>query len=398
MTQEKMQEQEPLEARAARLARELLIVDGHIDLPYRLWEGRDESGALTEDIGQRTEKGDFDLPRAEAGGLDAPFLAIYVSPKLAAEPGASKAQADALIDLVEGLVAAHPERMALARSPDEVEERFAQGKLATLLGIENGSALEDDLANLEHFHDRGVRYVTLTHSKNNRIGDSSYEEPEERLHHGLSEFGVAVVKEMNRLGLMVDVSHVSDETLRAVLEVAEAPVIASHSGLRHFTPGFERNLDDEGVKGIAAGGGIVMVNFGSMFVSEAAQKASEARWKAGDTYAEAQGLSWKEEEERAKIEAYLDEHHPRVDATLAQVVDHIDRVVALAGVDHVGLGSDYDGVGPGVPVGLEDASRYPALIAELLRRGYTEPQVAQICSGNLMRVWRAVEAHAASGK
>ncbi len=223
-------------ARGRELADRLLVVDTHIDVPYRL---KDEM----EDVSLRTAKGDFDYPRAVAGGLDTTFMSIYVPAKLQ-ETGGAKALADGLIDMVEGIVASAPAKWAMAATPDQALANRAAGRLSFALGIENGAAIEDQLANLAHFHSRGVRYVTLTHGKNNLICDSSYETPESRLWHGLSPFGREVVAEMNRLGIMVDLSHVSDEAFDQALALSQAPPFASHSSCRHFTPGFERNLDD----------------------------------------------------------------------------------------------------------------------------------------------------------
>lgn len=383
---------ETAKQRAQRLARSVIIADGHVDLPYRLTESRGPDGALTEDVSTRTEKGNFDYPRARAGGLDAPFMSIYIPAKHQATPGASKKLADELIDLVESLAAKHPDKFALARSPADVEASFAAGKIALPMGIENGSALEDDLANVKHFHDRGVRYITLSHGKDNLICDSSYDD--KKTHKGLSAFGREVVAEMNRLGIMVDISHVSDDAFWQVMELTKAPVIASHSSLRHFTPGFERNMTDDMVKKVAEGGGVVLINFGSSFVTAASRAYFEARWKAAGAYQKEHGYADDSPEMKAWGDAY-DVEHPRVYATVSDVADHIDRVVQLAGVDHVGFGSDFDGVGDTLPRGLEDVSMYPALIEELLRRGYSEQDIAKIAGGNFLRVWRAVEAHAA---
>lgn len=353
---------ESLAARAQRLAQELLIVDTHIDVPYRLHgQGEDR-----DDVSRRTAGGHFDWERAREGGLDAAFMSIYVPARLQDEGGA-KALADELIDLVEGLASAAPGRFEVARSSADVERIAAAGRVALPLGIENGAALEDDLANVAHFAARGVRYVTLAHSQNNLICDSSY--AVERRWNGLSPFGVEVVREMNRLGVLVDVSHVSDEAFDDVLEVSAVPPIASHSSCRAFVPGFERNLDDERIARLGEAGGVLHINFGSAFLTaEANATAFAARENGGGTVAL---------------------------TTVADVADHIDHAVALAGVEHVGLGSDFDGVDD-LPVGLEDVSRYPALIEELLRRGYSDDELRAILGGNLMRVWRAAEAYAAA--
>ncbi|HUH03877.1 MAG TPA: dipeptidase [Kofleriaceae bacterium] len=380
-------------ARATALAQRFIIVDGHIDLPYRLYGSRDAEGNLTEDVAKRTAKGDFDFERARAGGLDAPFMSIYIPARYQQQGGAKKL-ADELIDLVEGLAEKHPDQFAMASSPDQVVALHRQGKLALPLGIENGAAIEGDLANLAHFHQRGVRYITLTHSEDNDLCDSSYAET--RTHKGLSELGKQVVAEMNRLGIMVDISHVSDESFMQVLELSKVPVIASHSSLRHFVPGFERNVSDDMVKALAKNGGVIMINFGSGFVDAEANAEGAVRRKAVQELVAAHQLDSLNPEHRAKIEAHVKAMGPSKLATVATVADHIMRVIELVGVDHVGLGSDYDGVGPTLPVGLEDASKYPALLSELLARGVSEPDLEKICGTNALRVWRAAEAYAAS--
>ncbi|MDX1741520.1 MAG: dipeptidase [Rhodothermales bacterium] len=361
--------------RAERLAKQYVIVDGHIDVPYR-------NRRTGEDIGATTE-GHFDYPRARAGGLDAPFMSIYIPAARQDEPGSSKALADSLIDMVEGFVRQHPDKFALAYSPADVRSNFQKGLISLPMGMENGSALEDDLDNLKHFFDRGIRYITLTHSRVNRIGDSSYDSV--RTWNGLSDFGVEVVREMNRLGIMVDISHVTDSTFFEVIDVTRAPVIASHSSARHFTPGWERNMSDDMIRAMPGNGGVVMINFGSMFVSEESQKAGDMVF----AYAREHDLSFGDEE----LQQYMEEH--AVVSDVDKVADHVDHVVALAGIDHVGLGSDYDGVS-WLPVGLEDVSTYPNLIAELLDRGYGETDIEKILGGNLLRVWGEVEAVAAA--
>ena len=375
--------------RAAELAQKTLLIDGHIDLPYRLRESRNPDGSLSEDVSQHTEKGHFDYVRARAGGLDAAFMAIYIPADLQKKPGAGKQLADELIDMVEAIVADHPDKFTIVRSPAEVKQQFGSGKFAVALGIENGAAIETDLANLRHFYERGIRYVTLAHSEDNAICDSSYSD--KHTNEGLSKFGKQVIGEMNRLGLMIDISHVTDATFYQVVELSKAPVIASHSSMRKFTPGFERNMDDAMVKRLAEVGGVVMVNFGSWFLDAAFQKQEKQREKLGRAYGDKHGLSWDKHAEREQILKHVD--LPLLPTTIAQVADHIDHVVALAGIDHVGLGSDYDGV-RALPVGLEDVAAYPNLIRLLLERGYDHEQLTKLCSGNTLRVWSAVAAAA----
>ena len=348
---------ETLEAKAQRLAREMLMVDGHVDVPYRLFE-------KMEDISVRTEKGDFDYPRAKAGGLDAPFMSIYVPASY--EDDGAKEHADALIDMVEKFEADHPDKFMVARSRADVEAAFAAGKIALPMGMENGAPIEGDLANLQYFADRGIRYITLTHSKNNHICDSSYET--EKKWQGLSPFGRELVAEMNRLGIMIDISHVSDDAFYQVMELSGAPAIASHSSCRKFTPGWERNMSDDMIRKLAENGGVIQINFGSAFLIEAAQTQSTARWAAVAKFAQENGLAEGDE----RLETFMKEYqeaNPTVFADVSDVVAHIDHVVEIAGIDHVGLGSDFDGVGDSLPTGLKDASQMPNLIRALPREG-----------------------------
>ncbi len=375
---------EDLRQKAERLSREILLIDTHVDLPYRLME-------KMEDISERTEEGDFDYPRAVAGGLDAPFMAIYVPAKLSGTGGARE-YADELIDLVESFEAGWPEKFAVARSVEEVRRHFAEGRIALAMGIENGSAVEDDVADVEHFHRRGIRYIGLAHSENNEICDSSY--ADDAKWGGLSPFGREVVAAMNRIGMMVDVSHMSDASFWDVMKLSKAPVIASHSSCRKFTPGWERNMDDEMIRALAASGGVVQINFGSAFLRHDARVQSTEYWAKIEAYREEKGLSPGDHLSKEYERKYWEEHE-RIYASLGELVDHIDHVVAIAGIDHVGLGSDFDGLGDSLPVGLKDVSQYPNLIHELLKRGYSEEEIRKICSGNTLRVWSEVERIAA---
>ncbi|MEE9230649.1 MAG: dipeptidase [Acidobacteriota bacterium] len=373
-----------LKQRAKQLAREMLIVDTHVDIPDRI-------NRSAEDISIRTEKGHFDYPRAKQGGLDAPFMSIYVSADHQ-EAGDAKAYAEKLIDMVEGFEEKWPDKFAVARSSRDVLEHFERGIISLPMGLENGAPIENDLANVEHFYNRGIRYITLTHSKNNQICDSSYDD--EDTWGGLSPFGREVVAEMNRVGIMVDISHVSDEAFYEVMEVSKTPAIASHSSCRYFTPGFERNMNDEMIRALAAKGGVIQINFGATFINETANEQGTEAWDTVEKYLEDHGLTEDDTAYEEQNEKYWAEH-PRTEVTLGDVVDHIDHVVSLVGIDHVGIGSDYDGV-TWLPVGLEDASTFPGLIEELLRRNYIEDDIRKILSGNLMRVWSEVERYAAA--
>ena len=356
----------PPEERAPELARRFLIVDGHIDVPYRL-HAQASAGKPIDDVGVATADGDFDWPRAVAGGLDAPFFSIF-TPAEEEEKGNAKELADLLIDRCDALIAAHPERFDLARTAADVRRIAGTGRIALLYGMENGGPLEGSLANLEHFQRRGVRYITLCHGKDNHICDSSYDT--RKTHDGLSPFGYEVVRRMNELGVLIDVSHLSDTSFWDVLAATRAPVIASHSSLRHFVPGWERNVSDEMVLALAKNGGVVQINFGSTFLTQAANQHYDVGRKAIEEFAAAHGGP-DSPESRAFAEQYRREH-PLPFASVADVADHIERVIELVGVEHVGLGSDFDGVGDSLPVGLKDVSMYPNLIAELLRRGHSE--------------------------
>lgn len=381
----------PTLADAQALARATLVVDGHVDLPYRLKGQKDHEGAIEDDVSQRLTEGNFDYVRAKEGGLDAPFMSIYV-PAEHQTKGGAKALADELIDMVEAIEKQHPDKFTIARSVAEVRAAFADGKVALPLGIENGAAIEGSLEHLRHFRDRGVRYITLTHSEDNRICDSSYAET--KTHKGLSDFGREVVAEMNRLGIMIDVSHISDDAFWQVMKLTKTPVIASHSSCRHFTPGFERNMSDDMIRSMKDNGGVVMINYGSSFIDDEARKTRTAMWMARKAFMKENGI---EDRHHPKVEAWDEEYtktHELPLAKVAQVADHITHVIEIAGIDHVGLGSDFDGVGDSLPEGLRDASDLPNLVLELMKRGLTEEQIAKIASGNVLRVWAAVEEHA----
>jgi membrane dipeptidase len=373
-------------SRAQQIAQASIIIDTHIDVPYRLEE-------KWADVTQATDGGDYDYPRAVAGGLNAPFMSIYTPSELEAE-GRSKAVAEGLIELVERIVATAPDKHAIALSPADVERQFADGVISLPLGMENGSPIEGDLANLRYFYERGIRYITLAHALSNHIADSSYDD--NRQWGGLSEFGVELVREMNRLGIMVDVSHVSDEAFWDVMDVTSAPVIATHSSARHFTPGWERNMADDMIVRLAENGGVIMINFGSSFITESARQYGTARRNAYAAYREANELEASEALEKSFTADYAKQHGEYPFATLDQVLDHFDHVVKLTGIDYVGIGSDYDGVGDSLPIGLKDVSTYPVLVAGLLDRGYGEDDVRKILGGNLLRVWREVELVAAT--
>lgn len=372
--------QDDLDARAQNLARKILIADTHIDVPYRLEEH-------SEDVSVRTERGDFDYPRARSGGLDLAFMSIYI-PASHQETGDADEVADKLIDRMEALAREHPQKFGMVTSVADARRQFEEGRFGLALGLENGAPVQGSLDNLRRLHDRGIRYITLTHSKNNHICDSSYDE--ERRWNGLSPFGRELVAEMNRLGTMIDVSHITDEAFDQVMRLSVAPVIASHSSCRHFTPGWERNMSDEMIRRLADGGGVIQINFGSSFLNDEYRLGREAAREQVQAQLDGEGIPLDSDEGREALDAYM-QQHPLRHADVSEVADHIDHVVKLVGVEYVGLGSDFDGVGDSLPTGLGDVSGYPNLIRVLLDRGYSEDEVALICSGNLLRVWSEVE-------
>lgn len=374
---------------AARvLAVDALIVDTHIDAPALLLES-------WRDLGQLTPDREFDYPRARAGGLDIAFMSIYTS---AAEDddGSAWDAANRQIDAVEALVQRHPDKFALLRSPADAEQLLAGGRVLLPLGMENGGPIGEDLGQLRFFFDRGIRYITLAHGTNNAIADSSY--AAEPRWNGLSPFGREVVDEMNRLGIMVDVSHLADASALEVIERSRVPVLATHSAFRHFTPGFERNISDELALAMARKGGVVQVPFGSAFISPE---------MAADTLAYFMAVAKFHSDNRTRaaagepqrdlgefVEQWTAAHPPRA-TEVSAVLDQIDYGVQLLGVDHVGIGSDFDGVGGNLPEGLRTVADFPRLVAGLQERGYGDQDIRKILGGNVMRVWQAVEAGSA---
>lgn len=369
-----------LTAEAQRIAQQYLLIDTHIDVPYRLQEH-------WEDVTQATAKGEFDYPRAKKGGLNVPFMSVYI-PASYEKTGGGDLLANQLIDSMEALVGRAPDKFAMAYRSTDLEAQFKQGKISLALGMENGTPINGKLENLRHFYQRGIRYITLAHSESNHIADSSYDL--RRPHKGLSPFGEQLVVEMNKIGMMIDISHVSDAAFYEVLSLTKAPVIASHSSLRAFVPGFERNMDDKMIQALAKNGGVIQINFGSSFVVSQANQ-----W--GLKFKAAAKAAGKSEDDAAYRAEYL-QKHPYPFANVETVLKHIDHVVKLVGIDHVGIGSDFDGVGDSLPDGLKDVSMYPNLIKGLLERGYSEADIVKIMSGNLLRVWRQVEVVAAASQ
>ena len=368
-----------LRMKAIEIAHGTIITDGHIDIPWRLTNSM-------EDVSVRTERGDFDYVRAKEGGLDAPFMSIYV-PSSYQKTGGAKEKADELIILVRGLEKNSPNKFTVVTSPEEAEKAIASGQIALPMGMENGAPIEDDISNVAYFHSRGIRYITLTHATDNLICDSSYDTT--GTWGGLSDFGHKVVAEMNRVGIMVDISHVSDNAFYDVMKNTKAPAIASHSSCRAFTPGFERNMNDDMIKTLADNGGVIQINFGSSFLTEESRKKSSANREKIVAYAEKNGLT-QDDEELMEYALKVQGDNPSY-ADVTDVADHIDHVVKIAGIDHVAFGSDYDGVGDSLPYGLKDVSQFPNLIFHLLKRGYSDEDIEKICYKNIWRVWNEVE-------
>ncbi len=371
--------------RGAELSKRFLLVDTHIDVPYRI---HDEY----EDVSVGTDGGDFDYPRAVAGGLDSMFMSIYI-PADVDTAGEAKGFAEGLIDSMEALAASAPDKFAIATCTADVLALKDAGIISLPMGMENGGPIEGSFENLEHFANRGIRYITLAHSKSNHISDSSYDLNEQW--QGLSEFGKTLIPEMNRQGVMIDVSHISDRAFWQVLELTEVPVIASHSSMRHYTPGFQRNMNDEMVAALRENGGVIQINFGSSFLTKAARDYGNGAQQAMIRF-RAESPENQSDEKMAEFARNYRIENPYPYATVEDVLDHIDRAVELAGIDHVGIGSDYDGVGDSLPNGLKDVSEYPNLVNGLLERGYSEADIEKIWGGNTMRVWAEAEAYAAA--
>jgi membrane dipeptidase len=369
---------------ANELTLDYLVIDGHNDLPWAL---RMQAGGDAEavDLTVPPAAAHTDFPRLAAGGLGAQFWSVYVPSSLAGDSAVTAVLEQ--IDLTKAMIAAWPSRFELALTADDVQRVFAAGRIASLLGAEGGHAINSSLGVLRMLYALGVRYMTLTHNSNVPWADSATDEPEAG---GLTDFGREVVREMQRIGMLVDLSHVSPDTMRAALDVAVAPVIFSHSSARAVCDA-PRNVPDDVLVRLAENGGVCMVTFVPAFVSQEC-----ADWMAGlKAAAASRGIDPRDISQVLSFEPQWRAGHPMPGATLAQVADHIEHVRAVAGIDHVGIGGDFDGT-PDTPAGLEDVSRYPALFAELTSRGWSEADCAAVAGANILRVLRAAESHAAS--
>jgi membrane dipeptidase len=354
------------------------VVDGHNDLP---WRYRTEFASNLDgfDLAQRNEDGHTDIPRLREGGVGAQFFAAYVPSEY---EGGMARYALEQIDLIKRIAARYPD-FEVAYSAEDVWRIVDSGKIATLIAIEGGHTIENSLSVLRMFHELGVRYMTLTHGSNTDWADAATDQPR---HGGLSEFGEDVVREMNRLGMLVDISHISAEAMDDVLRVSEAPVIASHSGALAIND-HPRNVPDDVLRRVAENNGVVMVNFYSGFV------VPEAADLVRDLFDVMRELMARYGDDEAALEAARhtwSEENPIPRGTVSDLVDHIDHIVQVAGIDHVGLGSDFDGITVS-PEGLEDVSKFPAITEELVRRGYSESDIAKVLGANVLRAMAEAE-------
>src|SRR5215207_1395692 len=388
---------ERLWKRALALQKRAIVVDGHNDIPTIM---ADED----YDIGVPSAgKYHTDIARLKQGGMTGEFFSIYVDRQYAtpdwvsknyATQGGSARRALDLIDVSYRMIEKYPRDLMLATSTADIRRAKKEGKVGVLFGIEGGHAIENSLPALREFYRLGVRYMTLTHNNTNEWADACCDAAR---HGGLSDFGKEVVAEMNRLGMLVDVSHVSDETMSDVLDVSKAPVIASHSSARAFS-NHKRNVPDELLKRIAQNGGVVMVNFYPAFLDEKVRAAGLERDQKLKAQRDALREQFKDDQKRLDEELKkLNDANPIPNTTLSMLVDHIEHIAKVAGVDHVGLGSDFDGV-PNLPEGIKDVADLPNITYELLRRGHTDADVLKILGGNLMRVFAEAERVAAVGR
>lgn len=374
---------------ALRHAREFLeknpLIDGHNDLPAVIREsGTPRRDVIAYDLNRRTA-GDTDIGRLREGGVGGQFWSVYIpSSADVGKRGFARIQLEQ-IDIALRIIEQYPGDLRLALTADDIEQADRDGHIASLLGIEGGHAIENSLGALRDYYRLGVRYMTLTHFHGNDWADSATEDAR---HGGLTKFGVEVVREMNRLGMLVDISHVSPETMIDVLDVAEAPVIFSHSGAKAVTP-HVRNVPDEVLRRLPANGGVVMVDFISQFnVTGAAFSEWQAAFAAASGGVKLGDASY--DEENAKYATI----HPEPKATIQDVADHIEHIRDVAGIEHVGIGADYFGDPASMVTGLEDTSRYPHLFAELIHRGWTDAMLVKLARSNLLQALRGAEAAA----
>tara|TARA_B100000401_G_scaffold376241_1_gene276475 strand:- start:513 stop:1664 length:1152 start_codon:yes stop_codon:yes gene_type:complete len=369
--------------KSKKLSKKFIIVDGHIDLPYRLKEAGYLKKDKILDLTKETD-GDFDYIKSKRGGLDAPFMSIYIPAEFQKSGGAKKL-ADSLINLVVKITNSFPTKFALANNPSDIKDNFSKGLISLPMGIENGAAIEKKLENIDYFFERGIRYITLTHGKDNAICDSSYDST--KTWNGLSQFGRKVISKMNSVGMMIDISHVTDKAFYQAIEISRTPVIASHSSPRKFTPGFERNMSDDMIIKLAESNGLILINFGSSFVNELSNKKFDQIDRKVENWKIKNKINDIKEINKFK-NRIIEEEKPF--ATIEDVINAIDHVVKLVGIDHVGFGSDFDGLGNTLPYNLKNVSDYPNIILGLLKKNYSEEDIEKICYKNLFRTWNEI--------
>ena len=377
------------DAEVERVHRSTLLIDTHNDVPSRTVEGFD--------IGSHTGTGHTDIARLKEGGVGAQFFAVYVAASYVTGNHSANRTLQMIDTVRHDIIERYPNDFMLATSAKDIDEAHRRGKIAALMGIEGGHAIEDSLRLLRDYYDLGIRYMTLTHSNTNNWADSSgdVDDPKVKHHNGLTDFGKQVVLEMNRLGMMVDISHVADKTFWDALSVSKAPIFASHSSCRALT-NHARNMTDEMIVALAKKGGVVQVNFYCGFISQKFRDNDAADTRALDARMAKETVGKTlSEPDRQILSEKLRKEMGLSRATLADVVDHIDHIRKIAGIDAIGLGGDFDGVSC-TPVGLEDVSKYPNLTRVLLEKGYSADDIRKIYGGNFLRVMRAVEA--AAGK
>src|SRR3954462_7351640 len=376
-------------ARARQLHERAIVIDSHDDTTQRLLSDK------TFDIAKRQKTGNVDIPRMREGGLDGLFFSTWVPADVTGVKAVNTA--NALIASVHKAVAAHPNDLMLATTVAEVRQAAAQHKIAALMGMEGGHMINDDLGQLRKYAALGVRYLTLTHFKNNNWADSSTDKP---AHNGLTPFGKDVVRELNKLGMMVDISHVADKTFYDVLALTRAPVIASHSSCRAIA-NHPRNMTDDMLRALAKNGGVVMINYHVAFLSEEFRVASEKKNGTVDVAMAAMSKKCGGNEACTTMESERIDHEAMANGTLPKVswekiIEHIDHAVKVAGADHVGLGSDFDGAT--IPIGMEDATKLPKITDALIKKGYADGDIEKILGGNILRVMEQVERVAASNR
>jgi membrane dipeptidase len=358
---------------ADRICKNNIILDSHIDWPEFIL-------VYPENISEQTVRGDFDLVRARKGGLDAALSVVYISPVFDVDKG--RFMVDSMLKLIKHYPDTYPDKFALAFTPADVRRNFDKKLFSLIPCLENGSPIGNDPEYLKYLKNQGIAYITLCHSKTNQISDSNFDK--EHKWNGLSPEGKEIIKRLNRLGIMIDISHSTDSTVAQAIRLSEAPIIASHSSSRYFVPGLERDLPDDMIKAIASKGGVVMVNFCSEFLDSVCMRNTDEVLNLMDS----KRLTYDSKEGQELIGEFAKTHRLSTDSK--QLVDHIEHIIKIAGIDHVGIGSDFDGIGPLKPSDVPDVSGYPVIVAELLKRGYSEKDIKKILSGNFLRVWREV--------